>query len=282
MKYNTFEKKICKKVQEIVGDSASVQVQDVQKNNHVIKRGMTIHRKGQGITPTIYLSPYYERLKDGMNLDSIAAEILKLYIRALPQGEVDMKFFYDFEQVKNLIIYRLVNREMNRELLSDIPHVDFMNLAICFCCSFWHPDLGEGTILIHNSHLEMWNVETDELMRVANANTPQLMPAELTGIQKDKNMYLYILSNAKRYMGAATILYPGALAKISGQLHGSFYILPCTVHEVIIMADSRQYSGEQLHNMIAALGIKKNQPQDFLCEYAYYYDAATGTLKEMH
>ncbi len=301
MEYKTFERKICRKVQEIIGDSACVQVEDVIKNNGIVRRGMTILRKGYTVLPTIFLESYYQMLIDGENLDIIARKILKLNANALPSGRVDMEFFKDFEQVKGRIVYRLVNRERNRELLADVPHVNYLHFAICFCYSYWHPELGDGMILIHNSHMKgMWNTGVEELMRLANDNTPHLMPARLTsiqdaltgilddseldgirGIQMSMNRHLYVLSNPKRYMGAATILYPEIWTDVAAQLLGNFYILPCNVNEVLIMQDNRHYNGEFLHREMVAINSKNARKEDILYDYAYHYDVSSGVLSEM-
>lgn len=131
MKLEKFMEAVTIKVQEIAGEDASVHVQEVRKNNNVLLHGMTILRKGQNVSPTIYLDSFFEMLEDGMDLEYIVRRILEVYVKGLPKSKVDMEFFRDFEKVKDRIVYRLVNREKNKELLDNIPHVDFLDLAIC-------------------------------------------------------------------------------------------------------------------------------------------------------
>ena len=38
---------------------------------------------------------------------------------------VDMKYFLEYVLVKNTIVYKLINTERNRELLEDIPYIEF-------------------------------------------------------------------------------------------------------------------------------------------------------------
>lgn len=75
-----------------------------------------------------------------------------------------------------------MNRDKNKALLEDIPHVDFLDLAICFYYSYEHPELGQGMIQIHNTHMEMWGTCHRELMQIAERNTPGLFPAQLCGM----------------------------------------------------------------------------------------------------
>lgn len=300
MRLEKFMKTVQDRVQDVAGADACVQVQEVRKNNNVVLHGMSILRKGQNVSPTIYLDSFYEMMEEGTDVECIVKKILEVYVRGLPRGNVDMEFFKDFASVRDRIVYRLVNREKNRDLLCEIPHVEFLDLAVCFCYSYEHPEIGEGMILIHNTHMEMWETCHRELMRLAERNTPRLMPAWLCGMdqalkgvldeeallqlkqmQKETGKYMYVLSNDRRCQGAAAILYPGMLARAAQQLGGSFYILPSSIHEVILFRDESQSGGEQLHEMIEDINRNQLREEEVLSDYAYRYDAATGKVMEI-
>lgn len=292
MNLEEFTEKVVARVQAVAGTGAVIQVQNIRKNNNVQLHGMTILRKGQNVSPTIYLDSFYEMLGDGMELEHIVKRILEVYVRGMPKGKVDMEFFREFSKVRDRIVYRLVNREKNRELLEEIPHVEFLDLAVCFYYCYEHPELGEGMILIHNTHLKMWNTSHRELMRLAEHNTPRLLKAqlcsmdcalkgileeealdELRQMQRETKKYLYVLTNEKRCQGAAAMLYPGILAEAAQHLKGSFYILPSSIHEVILLPDSGQDNGEELHEMIADINRTQLREEEILSDYAYRYDA---------
>lgn len=300
MRLEKFMKTVQDRVQDVAGADACVQVQEVRKNNNVVLHGLSILRKGQNVSPTIYLDSFYEMMEEGTDVECIVKKILEVYVRGLPRGNVDMEFFKDFASVRDRIVYRLVNREKNRDLLCEIPHVEFLDLAVCFCYSYEHPEIGEGMILIHNTHMEMWETCHRELMRLAERNTPRLMPAWLCGMdqalkgvldeeallqlkqmQKETGKYMYVLSNDRRCQGAAAILYPGMLARAAQQLGGSFYILPSSIHEVILFRDESQSGGEQLHEMIEDINRNQLREEEVLSDYAYRYDAATGKVMEI-
>ena len=300
MKLEEFMNTVQTRVQDVAGSDACVQVQEVRKNNNVILHGMSILRKGQNVSPTIYLDSFYEMLEEGADVEHIVRRILEVYVKGLPRGSVDMEFFKDFNSVKDRIVYRLVNREKNKELLNEIPHVEFLDLAVCFCYSYEHPEMGEGMILIHDTHMEMWKTCHRELMRLAEHNTPRLMPAwlcsmdnalkgildeealaQLRQMQKETGKYMYVLSNDRRCHGAAAILYPGMLARAARQMGGSFYILPSSIHEVILLREEGKGDGGQLHEMIADININQLREEEVLSDYAYQYDAATGKVVEI-
>lgn len=300
MNLKYFIQEVTARVQAVVGEEAEVCVQEVRKNNNVLLHGLSIMRKGGNVSPTIYLDSFYELLQEGMEMEEIVSKILSLYVRGLPRGRVDMEFFRDFEKVMDGIVYRLVNREKNRELLEEIPHVDFLDLAICFYYSYEHPELGDGMILIRNAHMAMWGTSHRELMRLAERNTPRLLPSqfssmenslrgildeeqlvEIREMQWETGKYLYVLTNTKHIHGAAVILYPGLLAETARRLGRSFYILPSSIHEVILLPDDGLSSGKELHEMIAEINESQLREEEVLSDYAYRYDAAAGKVTEV-
>ena len=59
MNYEEFLSYVRKKVQEILGDSARVELHHILKNNSVAKDGLLILEEGRSISPTIYLNSFY-------------------------------------------------------------------------------------------------------------------------------------------------------------------------------------------------------------------------------
>lgn len=295
---NYYEERIIEDIHKELGEGTHVQVEDVRKNNHVLKRGMTIQRKGYNVSPIIYLDSYCEKLEQGANMDSVVKSILKIYRSSLLHNEVDIDFFKDYEKVKDQIVYRLVSRERNRELLEDVPYTEFLDLAICYCCRYSNYEIGEGLILIHNSHMETWGVGPEDLMWQANRNTPQLIPPylcsmddalhgvldqealnEMRQVQEETGRYMYVLSNEQRCYGAAALLYPGVLRKAAQRLGDRFFILPSSIHETILIKDNNSHTGEELHDMIADINRYQLEPEEVLSDYAYHYDVMSGKIQ---
>jgi len=298
MKFEEFTKAVKEKLQENLGESYKVEIQQVRKNNDVLLCGLTIHSKETNIIPTIYLEAFYELYKNDMPMEKIIKKIFNTYKESLPRENIDMNFFKDFEKVKDRIVYRLIHGERNRELLKDIPHIPFWDLAICFSYAFHSEELGDGMILIHNDHMENWNVNHSQLMQLAEVNTPRLFPAAFYGINEVlKQMHvdidlsecvdeqLYVLTNRKKIYGAATILYPGTLGFVAEQLKSDFYILPSSIHEVLILRKERfqelQQEGKFLHKIIRDINYVELAAEEVLSDYPYFYDRAEHKLMQI-
>ena len=57
---------------------------------------------------------------------------------------------------------------------------------------------------------------------------------------------LYVLTNKSRINGAAGIMYEGVLKKLADKLESDMYILPSSIHEVIILPKSPMFNKEEL------------------------------------
>lgn len=292
-----FAKQIQLKVSESLGCMYQVRLQEVQKNNNVCLQGLIILETTQNISPTIYLDDFYEAYLCGYTMEHIVEKILDIYKDDMPKKSVDMGFFRDFSQVRNRICYRLVAADKNKELLDRIPHKRYMDLAICFYYAYEGDVLGSGTILIYNTHVDMWNTSTEELLVLAGENTPQIFPCrcesmnsvleEFTEGNCDRTnetvsgkeererfmreMPMQILSNQKGVYGAAVILYPGLLRETARKLQDDFYIIPSSIHEVILLPDTAVKSVSELKSMIKEVNATQVEKQEILSFSLYFY-----------
>lgn len=291
-----FAVKVQKAVKYIVGEECQVNIQEVRKNNNIMLQGLVIHSREHNVSPTIYLDSFWEAYEEGVPFAVIMERILSIYDKDTPKKNIDMSFFKDFEKVKDRICYRLVSAEANKELLCDVPYVPYLDLAICFYYAYQGEELGAGSILIHNSHMEMWKTDKEVLYRIAEENTPRLFPWEYKSLeallkemmQQEENITddilinklpLQILSNENRVHGASCILYPGVLKQLADEEVCDLYIIPSSVHEVIILPDTGDENPDQLRDMIEEVNATQVEPEEILSNNLYYFQRHLGQVK---
>lgn len=298
-----FAEKVQRAMTEVLGEGYEVRLQEIQKNNGVRLQGLLILTEKQNVSPTIYLKPFWEAYKEGVTLADLVKKNLQIYREGTPGENVDMAFFRDFERVKDRICYRLIDAKQNKELLEKIPHIPFLDLAICYYYAYEGETLGSGTILIYNTHMDMWDTCTAELMRLAQINTPNFFPWEcnsmeyvintlmqqeerdsLAFVEEEQRQLLEeipmsILSNHQRVYGAACILYPGVLEEIAEKAEANLFILPSSVHEVILLPDSRTEDPVQLKSMIYEVNRTQLEPEEVLSDSLYYYERLEKNIK---
>lgn len=287
MEIKEFSQKVCKTVGDSLGENYNVGLKEVRKNNDVLLHGLTIQEKDHNVAPTIYLEHFWRAYEEGASFSEVIDRLMAVYGQDGPACSVDMEFFTDFEKVRDRICYRLIGTEENRTLLEDVPHVEFLDLAVCFFYAYSGPVLGEGSILVHNSHMKAWGTSVAELMSLARENTPRLFPSqcstmeevleEIVGERKQEATFarevpMKVLTNNRRLNGAVCMVYQGVLEQIAEELGNSLYILPSSIHEVILLAEEETAAPRELKKMIVEVNSTQVAPEEVLSNSLYRYD----------
>ena len=300
MRFYEFTKEIEKEMNIYMKGNAHIHVSTIQKNNGVKMEGLIIQENGEKVAPTIYLNCFYERFLQGMEIEEVVKEIYRIYQSCKNHPIEDASFFTDFEQVKNRVVYKLIHRERNRELLEDVPYIPYLDLAIVFYCIIYRQEYGNATVLIHNAHMEMWQTNAEQLYEFATKNTPVLLPYFIKPLEEiieerfqkmvpeyekgfventmDKvkesteEVSMYVLSNKEKIFGAASILYPNLLKNFAIACGKDFYILPSSIHEVILVPELENCDLESLSEMVKEINGLSVGKEDILSDHAYYYD----------
>ena len=119
---------------------------------------------------------------------------------------------------------------------------------------------------------------------LAQKNTPRLYPSSLASMSdvlgvEDCGLKMFVLTNTEGFYGASAILYPGTLLDASRILNGDFWILPSSVHEVILVSSQISCTAAFLESMVCSVNAQHVAEQDVLGEHVYYYDSRTQRLR---
>ena len=291
MEFTNFTTLVQREVEKRAGENYRVKLNDVMKNNGVVLRGITLMQDDSNISPTIYLNPYYDAYENGdTTLGTVIDEVIDTYERNKINRSIDMKFFLNYETVRSRIIFKLINTEKNRELLRDVPYIPFHDLSIVFQCLVSEERFGNASILIHNVHLQLWKVNARELYECALENTPLLQGYELAdmntvleemkalgGIDDEEiedmqqEVPMYVLSNKSRINGATCILYKDILKDFAMVVDKDLYVLPSSIHEVILLPSDGTQESEQLKEMVREINQSQVEKEEVLSDSVYYY-----------
>ena len=175
MKYDTFIDEIREQVQlRLYG--RKVTHKRMMKYNGVYRDALLIGKTGSNISPTIYLEEYYERYQRGHTIDRIADDITALYQECEEKVKLNDDDFRDFSAFRDRVVYRILGREANEELLKRIPHIIYLDFAIVFFVLLEMDDSSHGMILLYHQHMSLWNIKVEDLYDAARMNTPRLLP----------------------------------------------------------------------------------------------------------
>lgn len=306
MEFTNFKTLVRDEVAKRTGEQYNVRINDVMKNNGVVLSGITMMQDDSNISPTIYLNNYYEAYESGeVTLGYIVEDVLDTYERNKVNRSVDMRFFMNYESIKDRIIFKLIHAERNKDLLKDVPHIKYLDFAIVFQCLVSEEMFGNATIMIHKAHLKIWQTTVEEIYEKALQNTPKLQRYDIKsmrdvlcemmlleqmegGSTKETEEYLkelpdsvpmYVLSNRSRVQGAACILYPNILKDFAKAIRSDFYILPSSIHEVILLPAENNEDTEALKNMVREVNESQVEREEVLSDSVYYYDWKQNELR---
>ncbi len=184
MEIMEFCKKVKKSLGIYIGDEAAVSVKRIVKNNGIVLHSILITEKEMNISPNIYLNGLHEAYEKGETFHKIMTEILRIYEESRMSESLDMGFFLDYGSMKEKVVYKLISYDNNRELLQQVPHIPFLDMAIVFYCHVPGKELGSATILIYDSHMKLWGITKEALYEDAKRNTRRILPLHMLTVEE--------------------------------------------------------------------------------------------------
>lgn len=302
MVYETFLRTIKSALEARFGSSYSVTLHRVAKNNNTFLDGLSVRKHSEALAPAVYLNIYYESFLNGVSLDDILNEIQSIYINGAATPPLDPAQFQDFALARDYIAYKLIHAESNRELLADIPHKLFLDLAVVFYLYMKHDTFGQVTALVYHEHMETWGTNAGELYRIASLNTPRLLPAKITNLHEvmkelianhpdhyrpedlgelldtDEKDPLFVLSNSSGIDGSCCMLYPDRLRQFAGTYGCDVIILPSSIHEVLLMPNTTNISYRELGIMVTQINQTEVPREDQLSNQVYVYSLEEDSI----
>lgn len=287
MGFEAFVEAMRERLQDRYPD-CNIRVGHADKNNGVHLTGIVILPEGQNAAPNIYMESFYSDYLAGRRMEDLADAAARFYEGNKLQEDFTLPDMTDFEAVKDLICFRPVNGERNREKLKSMPHRDFLDLAVIY---FVPVDIGPGkdcraSITMMDAHAAKWAVDSDTLFSIARANTERLFPSVLQPMEEIiqgmcpglsvHETSLHVLRNNGG--GAAALLNEGVLREFA-EKHGDFYIFPSSVHEVILYPLGQaemMLEKEDASAMVRDVNRAQVASDEILADHAYLYHADTG------
>lgn len=297
MDYEKFKEVVIEHVQEYLPDTyadAEISIHSVIKNNSVRLDGLMIKIPDSNIAPNIYLNHYYDQYKNGKDFDEILNEIASVRTHSCDNPFPEVGNLTCLEQIRDRIQAKLVNKSKNEEYLQDKPFTQIADLAVIYYISLKESDYGHASVIITNNMLSLYGLSVEELHSIALSNmrgkeAQFLTMAEvLRGLMPDAedtfdhvDTTMYVLTNAEKLNGAAMLLDIDTMDRIAEKIGMSYYILPSSVHETIIIPASITESSslENLAEMVVEINGTQVAPDEVLSDHVYRYNYTDHTLE---
>ena len=182
MCYEEFKRRMKSLLAEKFGGDVRIREHKKYRTNLGRVDMMSVHAgKGQGfLCPALCVQEYYEQYQRGASLEDMVVSIVGECRKSFA-GEGSFALLgnlMDYGKVRERVYFRVVHGERNREMLSDAPHVDFLDLSIAFYVLVSEGDANAGSVLVGSRLMEQWGISKEELSKQAVENTPGLFPVK--------------------------------------------------------------------------------------------------------
>ena len=269
-------------------ENAEVSTMECQKLNRAYT-GLMVRKEGEMLTPTINLNQLYEAYKaqPGVTMETVPIQ-------------VDLKAILNYEDVKDKLFIRVSSAEANKEVLEIVPHQLKEDLAITYHVAVGKNQDGLSSMLITNEMMKEYGVTQEQIHEDAMKSSPRVMVPEVSSIgvlideiyQKnilmltpdEREMLLetlqgssemptfFVVTNTERIDGAGVIFYPEFMDNMGELLGNDFFILPSSIHQMLILPDDGQVDAEMLRDMVKEVNATQVAPAERLTNDVYHFD----------
>ena len=252
---------------------------EVEKANGVKKVGVRVRFPEDDVAPTVYVKDFYD---DGLSVQQTAAIVMRLAEEnRVPEGTHDYKCFMDYEgYVKQHLKARLYYNQTQAEVKRDASYLGFEDLIIVPYVEM-QVNGGGGAVKVMKEHLKVWDVKADEVIDTALKNSEKdVLIKDLFGMVEDMDTFfkapdmpemerpIYVTNDSTMF-GASAIL--GLIPMMKERFKNGFFVLPSSVHEVLIMPANGEMNKADFDRMVDDVSTNVVSPEEVLGYQAYAF-----------
>lgn len=287
-----------------------ISVKEVVKHNDQHKLGIEFTFADSNFSPVVYPDALFEDYQAGKPLEEILQALSHTVEKSLSEvpgvtKETVTQALSDYESARHHLSIRLCDPDLNQELQENAVHSKVSDFEAIYQLKFAMPDESVGYSTITPAMLDSWGVSMETLQKDAATCTwaeyPILSPmgnmiSYLTSglslpnlletgepVQMSDDMFpVFVLSNDQAMQGASLITLPDLLDQIGDILQDDFYILPSSLHEVIIVPQNTQMTLDELSEMVHSVNESQVAAEDLLSDKVQHYDTKSHLLENAY
>ena len=297
MDFETFRENLARDIKETLearsGSDFEVEHRTAEKVNGNYE-AIVVKPADSEVGVSLNASTLYKDYESGVSYETIAKGATDLADRSLRnQPEFDVDSFKDYDKMKGTLAMEVVSKERNAELLDTVPHKDIEDMSVVYRFVLGETPAGSGTILVTNQMLDNYGITADQLHADAMKTAPEVRPLVIEGMcevlakqmgVQDLEMLglnippeqeqIFVASVEGNVHGAGVLAYENFMEKASERVGGeSFFILPSSIHEILIVPDNGIMDLRHLESMVREVNATTVDPSEKLTDNVYHYDA---------
>lgn len=233
----------------------------VNKAQRGALNGLLFRKEGLECAPTFYVEDFYNAYKEGSSITDLSSEAVETAVSSMDLAGLLARKSFDMIGDPKRLRVRMLDRTRNKEYLKDIPYLELG------CGFVYIAEIGRGEYkaVITKDLMKEYGLSKSEFFETAVRNTTEQFPAvlydlgesvmcethECTNLLEKEAGQIpagagpgFVLTNSGFFWGAGALFYPGVMDRIHELLEGAFYVLPSSVHELIVIGADDQDPAE--------------------------------------
>lgn len=290
MDYENFKQDFQESLKEELaerGMDTDVSFQKVEKMNESYD-AVTVKPIDSIIGVNFNVEKAFDSYEAGTDMDEVVnhtADSVEKAFREAPQ--IDITAITDYEQMKSKLSMEVVSADRNADLLQNVPHEKMEDMAVVYRLMLGQMDEGSGTVLVTDQLMERFGITHEQLRQDALENAPEIRPSEIRGMSEVMNEIapgmapeiapedeqMFVASVPDKIRGAGVIAYPNFMEDAAEKMGGDFFVIPSSIHEVLLVRDNGEMTSKDLENMVKEVNATQVEPEDQLTDHVYHYDS---------
>ena len=256
-----------------LGKEVEMKQKRVWKNNGASYEGLVIEKLEEELSPVISLDKCYEDFEAGISMKEISEQVLKEYRKTA--GKVSLlsqQDIWSYERIKDRLYVEIVNKEWNKQYLEHKYYVPFLDLAVVYYIDT-QPDYKEapshrGTAVTKDI-FKIWSVEPEVIWKQVLENMGKESLFLMLIVTEEENSIMTFEDVLQKNQGALALLQKSVLDEAKKKIGESFYMLPVSIFELMIVPESQADEVEEMKKAI--IESNHEMPVEYLLSNNIYY-----------
>ena len=266
--------------------------QTVEKVNTTYD-ALTVMPEGSNVGMNINIQNFYENCENGASFEEAVSRAMGMIEQGLDNApQFNLEAFENYDLLKEKLSMEVIGIAGNESILDRVPHHNMEDMAVVYRYVVDDsPDRG-ATVLITNDMVERFGITPEQLHEDALNNAPDFRPAVVKGMTEvmfdmmgpeaaamgipmvePEDELMFVATTPDKNHGAGVIAYQDFMDQAAEKLGGDFFILPSSIHEVLLVKDDGSKTYQDLEAMVKEVNETQLSPEEKLTDNVYHYDS---------
>lgn len=285
-------------------ENAEIKLQEIAKNNGVNLTAITIPEGTQRAVPSIYLDSMYQDYLNGKPLDSCVGDVADMRIELQDMAayvNLGLPDIRNYEEMKDKLQVRICDPEWNKDRLADKVYTEHGDFAAYYTINLEEDQHGTSSIPVTVNLMKSWGVTAEQIHADATAadkdrgavlmDMKEIINSMVFGGEEPENLLnhkldmetienpMFCLTNENKMNGASLLLQEDIRKQIGECLGSDYFVLPSSIHEVLILPDNGMFEVPALNQMVQEVNETQVEPQERLSDKVQFCNGKTAVLE---